>query len=102
MHAVSVAPSTAQIAPERHLVVQPDPREAAAAVRDAAAVAAAEFNRWLIFLTVPLVLSALFFMALLSTGRLWLIGGTLVTGPGLLIMAFIYLAISSDSNGDAP
>ena len=48
----------------------------------------------------PFVLSAVFFMGAISTGQEWLIGGSLVTGPGLLIMAFIYLSISSDTNGD--
>jgi len=61
---------------------------------------AAEVNRWITLLAFPFVLSAIFFMATISTGQLWLIGGALITGPGLLIMAFIYLALSSDSNGD--
>jgi hypothetical protein len=59
-----------------------------------------ELNRWTIFLAIPFVLSAVFFMAAISTGQEWLIGGTLVTGPGLLIMAFIHLSLSSDTNGD--
>jgi hypothetical protein len=67
---------------------------------DAAAVASAEVNRWIRILSVPFVLSAAFFMALISTGQLWLIGGALATGPGLLIMSFIYLSMSSDSNRD--
>ena len=79
-----------------------EPREAAAVASHSAASASAEVKRWAIFLTVPLVLSAAFFMALISTGHLWLIGGSLVTGPGLLILGFIYLAMSSDTNGDAP
>ncbi len=61
---------------------------------------ATELNRWALFLVLPFVLSAGFFMAAISTGHEWLIGGTLITGPGLLIMAFIYLSISSDTNGD--
>ena len=100
MHAVSASPSTAQIAPERHLLVEAEPREAAVLGSDSAGTSA-EVKRWAIFLTVPLLLSAAFFMALISTGHLWLIGGSLVTGPGLLILAFIYLAMSSDTNGDA-
>ncbi|HWB22741.1 MAG TPA: hypothetical protein VG652_07615 [Gaiellaceae bacterium] len=59
-----------------------------------------EVNRWIKLLTVPFLLSSAFFMATLSTGQLWLIGGALATGPGLLIMAFIHLALSSDTNGD--
>lgn len=98
MHAIPIAPSTAPVAPERHRAVQAELRVLEAV--DTAPSAAAEVNRWLFFLTVPFVLSAAFFMALISTGQLWLIGGALMTGPGLLIMAFIYLALSSDTNGD--
>ena len=65
-----------------------------------AAVASAETNRWMRLLTIPLVLSAACFMGLLATGQLWLIGAVIVTGPGLLIMSFIHLSMSSDSNGD--
>jgi hypothetical protein len=59
----------------------------------------AELNRWITFLAVPFVLSAIFFMGAIGTGREWLIGGALVTGPGLLLAAFIYLSLSSDTTG---
>jgi hypothetical protein len=69
-----------------------------AAAADLSAQAAAELRRWTVFLTIPFVLSAICFAAAIGTGRLWLIGGALVTGPGLLIMAFVYLGLSSDAN----
>jgi hypothetical protein len=70
------------------------------ATPNAAQVASAEVNRWMRLLSIPFVLSAAFYMVLLATGQLWLIGGVLATGPGLLIMVFIYLSMSSDSNRD--
>ena len=66
----------------------------------AAAVESAEVNRWIRLLMIPLVLASASFMALLATGQLWLIGAVIFTGPGLLIMSFIHLSMSSDSNGD--
>jgi hypothetical protein len=66
---------------------------------DRSAQEAAELRRWYLFLGLPFLLAASFFAGAIGTGHLWLIGGTLITGPGLLIMAFIYLALSSDTNG---
>jgi hypothetical protein len=95
MHAIPVTqPESFAPAP----IAQPVLYEVAA--QTAASVASAESNRWMRLLAVPFVLSASFFMALLATGQLWLVGGVLVTGPGLLIMSFIYLSMSSDTNGD--
>jgi hypothetical protein len=97
MHAIPVTQPLATpeyAAPIAHPVLH----EVATPTR--AAVESAEVNRWIRLLTVPFVLSAAFFIALLSTGHLWLVGGVLVTGPGLLIMSFIYLSMSSDTNGD--
>ena len=59
----------------------------------------AEIKRWSLVLGLPFVLSAAFFMAVLATGQQWLIGGALLTGPGLLIMAVIYLSLTSDTDG---
>jgi hypothetical protein len=99
MHAMPVTQPELRFAPGHPaLVVRTALLEVPTA--NSSAVATTEVNRWLLFLAFPFVLSALFFMATISTGQLWLIGGALVTGPGLLIMAFIYLALSSDSNGD--
>jgi hypothetical protein len=63
------------------------------------AEASAEVNRWAILMGIPFILSALFFMGAIATGREWLIGGSLFTGPGLLVAAVIYLGMSSDTNG---
>ena len=59
---------------------------------------AAEVNRWALLLGLPFVLSSLFFMAMLATGDAWLIAGSLVTGPGLLIAMVIHLSLSTDTN----
>jgi len=66
----------------------------------AAALESAEVNRWTRLLLIPFILASASFMALLATGQLWLIGAVIFTGPGLLIMSFIHLSMSSDSNGD--
>jgi hypothetical protein len=95
MHAIPVTqPEPFTPAP----IAQPVLHQVAA--RNPAAEASAEVNRWIRILSIPFVLSAAFYMALLATGQLWLIGGVLATGPGLLIMSFIYLSMSSESNGD--
>ena len=77
--------------PALHEVLAPDP----------GLKATREVNRWMLLLSVPFVLASIFFMATLATGDEWLIGGALATGPGLLIVAFIYLALSSETNGVA-
>ena len=97
MHAI---PVTQPLGGPGHPVPVRQPALRQVAARNAAAEASAEVNRWIRILSVPFVLSAAFFMTLISTGQLWLIGGVIVTGPGLLIMAFVYLGMSSDSNGD--
>jgi hypothetical protein len=99
MHAIPVTHPEPRVVPEYPVpIAQPALHQVAG--QNSAAVEAAEVTRWLRLLGVPFVLSAAFFMAVISTGQLWLIGGALVTGPGLLIMAFIYLGLSSDTNGD--
>lgn len=99
MHAIPVTQPDLRAAPARPASIEQRPLQAVAATNPSKQ-AAAEVKRWITLLAFPFVLSAIFFMAAISTGQLWLIGGALVTGPGLLIMAFIYLALSSDSNGD--
>jgi hypothetical protein len=64
-------------------------------------VAAKEQRRWVSLLAVPFILSSTFFAATIGTGILWLLAPAMVFGPGLLILAFIYLSISSDSNATA-
>ena len=61
----------------------------------------AELHRWLTFLTVPFVLSAVFFAASIGTGTEWLMAPALLFGPMLIIFSLIYLGLSSDSNAPA-
>jgi hypothetical protein len=82
----------------------PRPRSIAARPRPASivapsSVAETEERRWLLMLGVPFVLSACFFAATIGTGILWLLAPAMALGPALLILAFVYLGISSDSNG---
>ena len=99
MHAISVAPPRSPATLERRAPIERAAPHATTTAADQSAQAATELRRWYVFLGLPFALSASFFMAAIGTGHLWLIGGTLVTGPGLLIMAFIYLGLSSDTNG---
>ena len=64
-----------------------------------ASVAATEERRWLSLLVPPFIVSSAFFAATIGTGILWLLAPAMVFGPFLLILAFIYLSITSDSNG---
>jgi hypothetical protein len=98
MHAISATRPGSPATHERQGHIEPATPHATTAA-DQSAQAATELRRWYVFLGLPFLLAASFFMAAIGTGHLWLIGGTLVTGPGLLIMAFIYLGLSSDTNG---
>lgn len=60
--------------------------------------AVAEEHRWLLLLVIPFVVSAAIFAAAIGTGRLWLMGPAAALGPGLIIIAFIYLGLTSDTN----
>ena len=98
MHATPVAATEFPASSEHGAALVRAPLHATAPV-DLSAEAAAEVRRWFLLLGFPFVLAAIFFMAVIATGSLWLIGGAIVTGPGLLIMAFVYLGLSSDTNG---
>jgi len=65
----------------------------------ASSVAATEERRWLLLLGIPFVVSACFFAATIGTGILWLLAPAMVLGPALIILGFVYLGISSDTNG---
>jgi hypothetical protein len=95
MNAVSVAPT--HMVEHASPVGQPMLLERFPGV--SAAEAAAEVNRWAIFLGVPFLLASIFFMAAMVTGKEWPIAGSLITGPGLLIGVIIYLSLSTDTNG---
>ena len=66
---------------------------------DRQAVEAKEQHRWLRMIGPTFVLSAVLFGATIGTGTYWLIGGAFAVGPVAMITGFIYLMISSDSNG---
>jgi hypothetical protein len=63
--------------------------------------AVAEEHRWLMMLVTPFILSAALFAAAVGTGYLWLMGPAMVLGPGLIIIGFVYLGLTSDTNGRA-
>jgi hypothetical protein len=71
-------------------------------LRDDASTAAAdetaELHRWLRFLLPSFVVSALFIALAIGLGVGELIAPALFFGPMLMILAFIYLGLSSDSN----
>ena len=101
MSPTSIAAAEVLSTPERSVHLEPAPLHDVAPL-DKAAQEAAEVTRWMVYLGIPLILAAAFFMGVLATGQLWLIGGALITGPGLLIMAFVHLGLSSDTNAGGP
>jgi hypothetical protein len=56
--------------------------------------------RWVRWLGIPFVLSATFFAAAIGTGQMWWMGLTWGFGPELMILAYIYLSLSSEANSD--
>jgi hypothetical protein len=58
----------------------------------------AELHRWLRLLLPPFVISGAFFALAIGTGVQELIAPALFFGPMAIILAFIYLGLSSDSN----
>lgn len=83
---------THPLAPARKLVARVERAD-----RDVS-VASAEERRWLLMLGIPFVMSACFFAATIGTGILWLLAPAMVLGPALIILGFVYLGISSDTN----
>ena len=99
---MSVAPiqPVPQIRRQPLQAVEPAPIAPAARgdASTAAAAESAEMHRWLWFLVTPFVAGGTFFALAIGTGVGELIAPALVFGPMLLILAFIYLGLSSDSN----
>jgi len=60
----------------------------------------AETNRWLLFLVPPFLVSALFFTLAIGTKTQELIAPALFFGPMVIILGFIYLGLTSDSNSE--
>jgi hypothetical protein len=67
-----------------------------------AAAEGRELMRWVRWLGIPFVLSAVFFGAAIGTGQLWLMGLAWGFGPELIILGYIYLSISSEANSELP
>lgn len=73
-----------------------------AGVDPAALMAQAETNRWVALLAIPFVLATVFFGAAISSGQEWPIGPAVVFGPILLILVYVYLMLTGDTNAAAP
>ena len=55
-------------------------------------------TRWLVLLGIPFVVGGALFGAAISSGQMWLLGPAAVFGPGVMILGFTYLALTSDTN----
>jgi len=64
----------------------------------AAAIATAEIHRWVGLLLTPLAVSAAFFGLALGTGTEWPMVPAVLLGPTLMIVAYIYLMLTCDTN----
>ena len=60
----------------------------------------AEMHRWLRLLVPPFILSGMFFALAIGTDTPELIAPALFFGPSLIILAFIYLGLTSESNSE--
>ena len=63
-------------------------------------VSEAEQRRWVIPLTLAFTWSALFFSLAIGTGTLYFLAPAGL-GIGLIILFFVYLGLTSDTNSDA-
>ena len=61
-----------------------------------------EVLRWVLWLGIPFAASAAFFAAAIGTGAMWLMGFAWGLGPELMILAYIYLSLTSESNTELP
>ncbi|MBV8081234.1 MAG: hypothetical protein JO186_12770 [Actinobacteria bacterium] len=92
--------SATLIAPKPTIVAERPPRAAAPEVVSRFEIETAEMNRWLRMLVPPFFLSGTAFAFAIATGWQWLIGVALFVGPTFIILAFIYLGLTSESNGE--
>jgi len=60
---------------------------------------ASEQTRWELGLGLAFVVAVAFFMAAIATGISWLIAPVIVAGPGGGVVALVFLALDSDTNG---
>lgn len=72
--------------------------ESLAGIDPAVAIASAEIHRWVQLLAAPFVTSAAFFGLALGTGTEWPMAPAVLLGPTLMIVAYIYLMLSGDTN----
>lgn len=96
MTSASISPSSPHAIPKIVAPIGRTARLSAFPLR--ASSEAAEERRWLFMLGIPFVASASFYAATIGTGTLLLLAPALILGPALLIMTFIYLALTSDTN----
>jgi len=75
------------------------PKPQAAANTERRQTAQTEERRWFVSLLPSFVAGALFFALSIATDARWLIGVAVVLGPILMMLTFIYLCVSCDSNG---
>jgi hypothetical protein len=57
-------------------------------------------GRWFLFLGVPFVLGAFFFALTIVLGATWPMAPAFFLGPLLMIIAYIYLCLSSEANAE--
>jgi hypothetical protein len=67
---------------------------------DHSLVSDAEQRRWVVPLVLSFTWAAAFFAASIGTGKLWLMAPAGL-GVGLLILGFVYLGLTSDTNRSA-
>ena len=58
-----------------------------------------EPKRWMLIVGSPMLAACVCIGLAFGTRFSWLYGGAIVFGPGIGVLAIIYLAISSDTNG---
>lgn len=60
-----------------------------------------EVKRWLLTVGLPMLAACVCIGLAFGTSFRWFYGGAIAFGPGIGVLAIIYLAISSDTNGTA-
>ena len=65
-----------------------------------ATAASSPLSRWFLLLGIPFVLGAAFFGLALGLGDEWPMIPAFLFGPFLLVAAYIYLSLTSDTNSD--
>lgn len=58
-----------------------------------------EERRWVVLLGLPAVGAAICVAIAVSTSHAWVFGGAVLLGPGGVLAAIVYLALSTDTSG---